>query len=424
MLRVVRETWPLLGGLLLLMIGNGAQGTLLGIRGAREGFDAFTLSLVMSAYFIGFLFSARYTPLLIAKVGHIRVFAGLGSVISACFILYAEWVHPVAWAAMRALVGFGYCGLYVVVESWLNASSTNETRGQALSAYIIVQLVGIVASQLLMNTAPVEGYTLFVIISVLVSVSFIPILFVAGSAPAFQTTRPLSLARLYRTSPLGFVAAFLLGSVFSSVFGMSAVYGSAIGLSVQEITILVGTIYAIGLFIQYPLGWLSDRMDRRMLIFLVCAGAVAGAVAGSFAGTNFPLILLGAAVAGGLSNPMWSLVVAHTNDHLDQRDMAAGSGGLLFVNGLGAIGGAPALGWLMETFGPWMFFAFNGILMGLIALYALYRMTRRAAPAVADTQPFAPMVPIATPMVAEVRSEVVQDLAAGAAAAKNAEKTR
>ncbi|HEU0221741.1 MAG TPA: MFS transporter, partial [Paracoccaceae bacterium] len=190
MMRVLRDTWALLGGLLLLMIGNGMQGTLLGIRGAIEGMDAFTISLVMSAYFIGFLFSARITPRLIARVGHVRVFAALGSVVSACLILYAALPDPVAWFLMRVAVGYCYCGVYIVVESWLNDMSDNETRGKALSAYIIVQLVGIVLSQVIVNVAPVEGYALFVITSVLVSISFLPILLSAGPAPVYQMTRP------------------------------------------------------------------------------------------------------------------------------------------------------------------------------------------------------------------------------------------
>lgn len=411
MLKVLRDTWALLGGLLLLMVGNGMQGTLLGIRGKIEGIEPFTLSLVMSAYFIGFLLGARLTPFLIARVGHVRVFAAFGSVISACFILYAALPDPVSWFLMRIAVGFCYCGVYIVCESWLNEMADNETRGQALSAYVFVQLVGIVGAQVLVNLAPIEGYTLFVVISVLVSVSFLPILLNAGPTPAFQLTRPMSLARLYRVSPLGFVAAFLLGSVFSSVFGMSAVFGTAQGLSVEEITIFVGTLYAFGMVVQYPLGWLSDRMDRRRLIFLICAAGAAGIVVGLAAGESFVLILVAGALVGGLAAPLWSIVVAHTNDFLDRRDMAAASGGLLFVNGLGAIGGPPVLGWLMENFGAAMFFVFNAVLMGLIAAYALWRMTRRAARKVSETLPFAPLTPQATAVVAEVRREVSEKAA-------------
>ncbi|WP_118136270.1 MFS transporter [Oceanicella sp. SM1341] len=408
MLKVLRDLWPLLGGLMLLMLGNGMQGTLLGVRGALEGFGALELSFIMSAYFLGYLFSARLTPRVIAKVGHVRVFAAYASLISACFVLYAAIPDPIAWFVMRVAVGFCYCGVYVVVESWLNDSTSNETRGQALSAYIIVQIIGIIAAQVIMNFGEAEGYILFVVISVLVSVSFLPILLTVSPAPVFHTARPMSLLQLYRASPLGIVAAFLLGSFFSSIFGMGAVYGSAQGLSVQQITIFVGAIYAGSLVVQYPLGWLSDRMDRRQLIMYACGISALGGLFGIWAGSSYILILVAGAVMGGLGSPLWSLVVAHTNDYLDHQDMASASGGLLFVNGVGAVGGAPVLGWLMETFGAWMFFAFNGVLMALISLYALYRMTQRAATPVEETVPYAPVLPTASPVAHEVASEVAQ----------------
>ncbi len=401
MLTVLRNTWALLGGLMLLMIGNGMQGTLLGIRGTMEGFDPFVLSFVMAAYFIGFLFSARLTPRLIARVGHVRVFAALGSVISACFILYATIVDPVAWFFMRIAVGFCYCGVYIVVESWLNDNSDNKMRGQAMSAYILVQLIGVIAAQFLINLASIRDYTLFVTISVLVSLSFLPILLSASPAPVFQSTRPMSLGRLYRTSPLGFVSAFLVGAVFSSIFGMASVYGTAQGLTVRQISIFIGVIYFASLVVQYPLGWLSDRMDRRRLVFLVCVVSSLGAFVGMASGDSFALILAAGALVGGLASPLWSIVIAHTNDFLDPPDMAAASGGLLFANGLGAIGGAPILGLLMSAVAPWMFFAFNGAVMGAIALYALYRMTQRPSPAVADTTRFATVMPQATPVITE-----------------------
>ncbi|MEO0911758.1 MAG: MFS transporter, partial [Pseudomonadota bacterium] len=169
MLYILRNSWALLLGVLLLMIGNGLQGTVLGLRGAIEGFSAATMSYVMSAYFVGFLLGSRLTPHLIRRVGHVRVFAALGSLISAAFILYAAFPHPIMWAAMRLLVGLCFSGVYVVAESWLNDSASNETRGQSLSLYLIVQMLGIISAQGVVNFADAGGYMLFVIMSVLVS---------------------------------------------------------------------------------------------------------------------------------------------------------------------------------------------------------------------------------------------------------------
>ena len=169
MLAVLRNSWALMLGILLLMLSNGLQGTLLGVRGAIEQIDSNAMGFVMSAYFVGFLGGSRLAPLLLRKVGHVRVFAALGSLASAAFILYATIVDPWFWMFLRLVVGFCFSGIYVVAESWLNDSATNETRGQALSMYLIVQMAGIVLGQLLLNLADPSGYELFVLITVLVS---------------------------------------------------------------------------------------------------------------------------------------------------------------------------------------------------------------------------------------------------------------
>ncbi|MDP4032755.1 MAG: MFS transporter, partial [Pseudorhodobacter sp.] len=211
MLTVLRNTWALLLGLGLLMLGNGMQGTLLGIRGGIENFSTFQMSLVMSAYFVGFLFGSRLAPVMIRRVGHVRVFAALGSMISAVLILYAAAPDWMVWAALRVVIGFSFSGVYIATESWLNNASTNENRGQALSLYLIVQMIGIIAAQLLLNVGDASGYILFVIPSVLVSLAFTPILLSASPAPAFESTKPMSFRRLYQASPLGCVGMFLLG---------------------------------------------------------------------------------------------------------------------------------------------------------------------------------------------------------------------
>ena len=222
-------------GILLLMVGNGLQGTLLGIRGALENIDPLWMGFVMSGYFIGFLGGSKLAPLFIRRVGHIRVFAALGSMVSAAFILYATFVDPVFWLLMRVVVGFCFSGLYVVAESWINDVSTNETRGQSLSLYILMQMTGVVAGQLLLNIADPSGYSLFVLISVLVSLSFAPILLSVSPAPVFTTSKPMSLRQLFAASPLGCVGIFVMGAVFSSLLGMSSIFGSERGLSVSEI---------------------------------------------------------------------------------------------------------------------------------------------------------------------------------------------
>ncbi len=377
MLTVLRTTWPLFLGLLFLMLGNGLQGTLLGIRGAIEGFSTTEMSVIMSAYFVGFLFASRMAPEMIRKVGHVRVFAALGSFISAVLILFPTVTEPWAWVALRAIIGFSFCGVYIVVESWLNDSSGNDTRGQAMSLYLIVQMAGIISSQFILNLGDPGGYLLFVIPSVLVSIAFAPILLSASPAPTFSTTRRMSLATLYRTSPLACAAVFILGGVFSAIFGMASVFGTEAGLSVRQISIFVAVIYTGGLLCQYPIGWASDRMDRRHLILALAAAGSLVMLAGVWLSGSFPALLVIGFVIGGAANPLYSLAIAYANDYLGPEDMASASAGLLFINGVGAIGGPILVGWLMEQVGPPGFFLFLAILLGLLAAYAVWRMLRR-----------------------------------------------
>lgn len=413
MLTVVRESWVLMLGFMMLMLGNGLQGTLLGVRGGIEGMSPGTLAYVIAGYFLGFLIGARTTPALIRQVGHVRVFAGLAALIAAAFILYGALPVAWVWAALRFVSGFAFCGIYVVTESWLNDRASNETRGQALSLYMVVQMVGVIAAQGLLTAGDPSGYGLFVTMSVMVSLGVVPILLTASPAPAFQTTKPMSLGTLFRVSPLGCVATFLLGGVFSAMFGMSAVYGSLAGLSVPQISLLVALIYFGGLVFQYPIGWISDRMDRRRLIVLVCAMGLAACLVAASAGPW--AVIVAAPFIGGAVNPLYSLAVAHTNDYLTPEDMPAASAGMLFINGVGAVGGPLAVGALMEGFGAFAFFLYMGSLLALILVYALWRMTQRAAPPVEQTNPFAPILPSATSVAMEITQEVVIERAAEAA---------
>lgn len=414
MLTVLANSWALLLGILLLLIGNGLQGTLLGVRGAIEGFDAATMAVVMSAYYLGFLAGSRYASELIRRVGHVRVFAALASLVSAAFILYGASPHPVSWVLMRLLVGFCFAGIYVVAESWLNQNATNETRGQALSLYMITQSAGIISAQAFLNVADPAGYDLFILISVLVSISFLPILLSQGRAPRFQTARRMPLTQLYRISPLGCIGTILLGGILSATFGMAAVFGTEKGLSVAEISIFVGAIYIGALVLQYPIGRISDHMDRRVLIIGLTAFGAVLTMAGMFTGQNIALLTLVAFGIGGISNPLYSLLIAYTNDFLDHSDMTAASGGLLFLNGLGAITGPLVIGWLMTTYGADAFFVFIATLFALIALYGLWRSTRRAAPPVEATAPYAPVLPTASPVAVEVAQEVAIERATAA----------
>ncbi|MFO8127246.1 MFS transporter [Yoonia sp.] len=412
MFQVFTGSWALFVGMFMLMVGNGLQGTLLGLRGEAEGFSTFSLSIVMSAYFLGFLFSSRYTPELIRRVGHVRVFAALGSMVSAVLIAYPLLIDPWAWTIGRVIIGFCFCGVYITAESWLNDASSNENRGKALSLYMIVQMAGIVFAQWIVSQGDVSGYILFIIPSILVSLAFAPVLLSVRPMPAFDTAKPMKLRDLITASPLACVGMFMLGGVFSAQFGMSAVYGSRVGLTVGEISFFISAIYVSALVLQYPIGWLSDRMDRRRLIVWISLLGAAGSMIAFLVPGYFVLIVISGAIVGGMSNPLYALVIAYANDYLEKEDMAAASGGLLFINGVGAIAGPLIVGFMMDTIGNNGFWLYTAILMALIGFYGIYRATQRSREDY-ETEtvsvPYAPVSAASTAVAAELAQEVYID---------------
>ncbi|MFA9229454.1 MAG: MFS transporter [Microgenomates group bacterium] len=381
MFKVVLQSWPLLLGVMLLMVGNGVQGSLLGIRGASEGFSTFELSVVMSAYFLGFLGGSQLAPSMIRRVGHVRVFSALGSMISAVLILYPMLLDVWAWSLMRVLIGFCFSGIYVTAESWLNNTASNETRGQALSAYMIVQMLGIIASQGLLALGDPSGFGLFIIPSVLVSLAFMPILLADTPAPTFDAVERMSFRKLFVTSPLGCVGMILTGGIFSAMFGMASVWGAMSSLTVQQIAAFGASLYVGGLLLQYPIGWLSDRNDRRALVLWLSIAATVVMAIAAFVPLPFTLQILVALLLGGAINPLYSLLIAHTNDYLTKTEMPGASAGLIFLNGLGAIFGPLVTGWFMTQVGASGYFIFIGALFAMLAGYAAWRMSRRNAPA-------------------------------------------
>lgn len=380
MLKVIATTWPLLLGVMLLLVGNGMQATLLGIRGGIEGFGTFQLSLVMSSYFSGFLAGSYLVPRMIRNVGHVRVFAALASMISAVLVLYPALPDWRIWVVLRIVIGFSFCGVYITAESWLNSTASNENRGRALSAYMIVQMLGIISAQFLLNVAPPEGFGLFIIASVLVSFAFIPILLANTPAPSFSTTRPLGFRRLWAVSPLGCMGMLLTGGIFASMFGMTSVWGPKAGLNLAQIATFVGFMYLGGLLLQYPVGWLSDRSDRRRLILWLSAAGAVIMVLAALADLPFWPLMVVALLLGGVTNPLYSLFIAYTNDYLTKEEMAGASSGLLALNGIGAVIGPLVNGWMMGRIGPSGFFWFIAVNFVALTLYTVWRITRRGTP--------------------------------------------
>jgi len=406
MFQAISAAWALFLGLWLIMLGNGLQSALLGVRADIEDFSSSSIGIVMAGYFVGFLAGSRLTPLMVQRVGHVRVFAAMASLASTAVLVYALLVDPISWTIMRIVTGFCYAGLYIVAESWLNARADNTTRGTILSIYMIVVFLGMAGGQYLLNAASPAESTLFILASVLVSLALIPILLSAGPVPSFEKTQAISLAALYRASPLGMVGAAATGMAQGTLFSPSAVYASRIGLPISQIAVFTSLIYIGAMLLQLPLGRLSDRLDRRQVLTgtAIAAAILAVAFYLSEGGAQWQGFLL-IALFGGLCSSMYALVVSHTNDHLTQDQMVAGSSTLYLVYASGATGGPLLGGVIMDVFTPAALFLFLAAVLGALGSFAIWRMTRRAALPMAEQGEFQAVPYNASPVASEIAAE-------------------
>ena len=274
------------------MLGDGLQATLLAVRADQEGFSATITGLIMSSFFVGFLLGSITTPKFTTRVGHIRVFAALAALASAAILVHTVFVQVPVWIALRFVSGFCFAGLYIVAESWLNDRATNETRGKLLSLYMIVTYLGVGAGQLLLNLADPSEHLLFILTSVLISIAVVPLLLSAGSPPAFRESVNISLRELFRLTPLGLVSMFLEGLVTATFFALGPVYGQRIGLDVKNISYFMTAAVIGTVILQGPLGALSDRYDRRIVLTVVSLLAAIAALVCVPLSQNSNLMLL------------------------------------------------------------------------------------------------------------------------------------
>ncbi len=373
------SSWAILLGFGILMLGDGLQGTLLAVRADLEGFSATLTGLVMSSFYLGFLIGSILTPRITLRVGHIRVFAAFAAISSAAILIHAIFVTVPAWIAMRLISGFCFAGLYIVAESWLNDRATNETRGKLLSLYMVVTYIGVGAGQLLLNLAEPDDYPLFILTSVLISIAVVPLLLSAGSPPSFRNSVRISLIELYRLTPLGIVSMFAVGLVTATFFALAPVYGQRIGLDIKEISYFMAAAVLGTIVLQWPIGVLSDRFDRRLILTITTLlTAIAALLCLIAAEISMPLLYLAIALFGGLAFPLYSVCIAYTNDHLEPSQMIAASGALVLSSGLGAITGPILVAILMDEIGIQALFASFAIVHALTGGFALYRMFRRA----------------------------------------------
>lgn len=382
----IRNTWPLFFGLTMMMIANGLQGTLLGVRASIEHFSVISTGFIMSAYYVGFFIGSYYIPKMVASVGHIRVFAGLASMASTTVLLHGVIVDPTAWMLIRVFTGFSYAGLFLVVESWLNDAATNDTRGKILGMYLVVTYVGMIIGQALLNLASPSDIQLFVMVSILVSLALLPISLVRRPAPDFSVSEPIKISTIWKRSPLGIFGVTLTGFVSACLFSIGPVFAHEIGLSTASISGFMSAFLLGCVICQMPVAQISDRMDRRKMIIALALASAFFSVFLFFVGSYDRWILFTVmGFLGGASLPIYGQCISHVNDHLTPRQFVAASGTMLLMNGAGAVLGPILVTMMMKMFGVNGFVAVLVLGFSAIAVFGIYR-SFRAKPVPLDEQ--------------------------------------
>ena len=379
MQRALIDNWALFLGMLMLMVANGLLVTLLSIRGAGLGFSPLTISLMQACYPLGALIGTVTVPRYIAKVGHIRVFSALASLVSTAAIIHLLTNDPWSWSAMRFLAGVCFPGLYVVTESWLNAKSENSIRAQVLSIYFIIQTLGPALGTALVGFPDPTGNLMFGIVSVLMSLSIVPLLLSNNRAPAFEVPDRMTVRRLYRVSPMAVTGITLMSIGVSAWFIALPLYALRQGFSeAQASGALVVAMIAAGV-VQYPVGWISDHTDRR---YVVIGLSIISALAALWMAvdTSSSRTVLGFAVIAAVTLPVYSILAAHANDQLTSAQVVPASGTMAFLQQFGQVFGI--------LLGPNVILLADGrglqimlVLIGVgVALIAVARRVRTEAP--------------------------------------------
>ena len=376
----VRPLIPLLVAAGFLLGGNGLQGTLIALRGAAEGFSPSVIGFMGTAYFGGFLLGCLAITAIMKSVGHVRSFAALAAVASAGTLLLVLVIDPLMWSLIRFATGFCFAGLFTTMESWLNSGVANADRARVLALYRIIDIGSVTGVQFLIPAFGVEGFTIFAIMSIMITLSLVPVSLGDRTNPAPPEDVKLDLKRAWAISPLAAIGCAAVGLTNSAFRTLSPVYAEQIGMSVADVVIFISVGIIGGAIIQYPLGHLSDRWDRRGVLLLTSACAMLAAVAlALFAGSNVFVNFVLVFIFGSFAMPLFSLSAAHANDRADKGEFVLVNAALMLFYSFGAIGGPIVAALFMQRFGPQSLFVFCAIVYALLILIIVYRMQAREA---------------------------------------------
>ena len=396
MYKVLKNSWALFLGMSFIMMAYGFQGSLLGVRAVQEEFSLTATGFLMSGYFIGYFVGAATIPNIISKVGHVRVFAAFASLASLIILVHSILIHPFIWFLLRVLTGISMVCMYTVAESWLNDRSTNKNRGSVLSIYMVILYGSIGIGMFLLNFSSPKNFQPFILVSVITSAALIPILLTKKKPPTFKKINVMSFNELYNVSPFGIVSSFFYGTIQSALFTLLAVYATSMNFTILEISIVTFLLAISGAIAQFPVGKISDVYDRRKVIVVSTFGAAIFALITIFVSgqmylpdglaTSKTWFYIFFILFSFCSLPMFSLILAHTNDYITKDKFVAAGAGLQFTFGLGAMSGPFLCSIFMDLVGSNGFFVFLFFFHSLIGAFGIYRMRVRETVENPDSQ--------------------------------------
>ncbi|TVO70444.1 MFS transporter [Sedimenticola selenatireducens] len=396
----------LLSGLSILLIGIGLLGTLLGVRATLESFNNIETGLIMAGYYAGYIAGTLLSPRIIRNVGHIRSFAAFAAAGAVSSLAFGLLIDPAAWFVLRILNGLCVVGLYMVVESWLNEQAAGPSRGRIFSFYMMSTLIALGAGQFLLMAGDTSELTLFAIAAILISLGLIPVAITRVHEPSIAPEKTSDFMGLLKSAPLGTIGALSAGLVNGAFWGMTPVFGQSLMLDESQIALIMSATIFGGAILQWPIGHLSDRFDRRSILILISfVTAIVASVSAFIVIRNYPGLILSSFIYGGLMFSLYGISVAHTYDQIEHGHELEATRALLLVYGIGAFTGPLLAGVCMEKFGPVGLSVVSATTVTLLALYGLYRVTRRAAPPLDQQTEFVPMVRT-TPVALEMHPEV------------------
>ncbi|WP_428699893.1 MFS transporter [Stappia sp.] len=379
----------LLIAIALLVTGHGLQSTLLPLAGSQAGFSDLAVGLVSSSYFFGLVLGCLGAPYVIMRAGHIRAFAALVSLMSAAAIFHPLMVDPLAWSLIRIVSGFCLAGFYMIVESWLNEQASNENRGTIMSIYIVLVYAAMTAGQISLTATDISTFVPFAIASVAVSLAVIPVSLTTANQPAPITVVRFRPVKLYRNSPTALVAVLLIGVTQGALWMLAPLYAIQIGLTTNNAAYFAAAIVGAGAISQWPIGRLSDRLDRRLILLGLSVSAVLVSIVFmtvSIDGVGMALML--ALLAGVATQPAYAIAASHAFDHADRDDYVETSSGMNLAFGIGSSIGPLTASYLMQSVGPWGLFLQVAIIQAVMGLYIFSRLFQRAALSVEDKTDF------------------------------------